>query len=333
MALLGGTLLLGATACNAFEGDDLYARPGQFFTADDGAKLNFYCMGKGSPTVVFESGEGDWSPSWATVQPVVSGWARTCSYDRAGAGFSGPGPLPSNDKRFAGELHSALHNGGIGGPYVLVGHASGGDIARAFADLYMSEVAGMVLIDPAERDVETTHDLDDLWRGIDERSRGHLTFCRDAVAAGKSTPFTPPPGHPGWTCLGYSFRGVPDARFSPTLNDALVGIMSTKVAMYEALLSGVDERISDVAYLQTHRRSLGSRPLRIILAAYEIPPTSRLPAAERIRFNEGFRTSGAHLLDLSTNAILISADTGAFVQFEKPDIVIGAIRDVYDQAR
>lgn len=332
-ASLGGTLLLQAPACNAFEGDTLYAKPGQFFTADDGAKLNFYCMGRGSPTVVFESGEGDWSPSWATVQPAVSGWTRTCSYDRAGGGFSGPGPLPSNDKRFAEELHSALRNGGVGAPYILVGHASGGDIVRVFADLYMSDVAGMVLIDPAERDVETTHDLDDIWRGIDERNRGHLTFCRDAVAAGKSSPFTPPPDHPGWTCLGYSFRGVPDPRFSPTLNDALVRIMSTKVAMYEALLSGVGQRASDVKYLQTHRRSLGSRPLRVILAAYEIPPTSRLPAAERIRFNEGFLASGAHLLDLSTNAKLISTDTGAFVQFEKPDLAIDAIRQVYDQTK
>ena len=73
--------------------------------------------------------------------------------------------------------------------------------------------------------------------------------------------------------------------------------------------------------------------MRVILAAYEIPPTSRLPAAERIRFNEGFRASGAHLLDLSTNAKLISTDTGAFVQFEKPDIVIDAIREVYDQTK
>ena len=85
--------------------------------------------------------------------------------------------------------------------------------------------------------------------------------------------------------------------------------MSTRVAMYEALLSGVGERASDLEYLQTHRGSLGSRPLRVILAAYEIPPTSRLPATERIRFNEGFRAAGANLLDLSTNAKLISTDT------------------------
>ena len=87
--------------------------------------------------------------------------------------------------RSVAELHSALRNGGIRGPYILVGHAIGGDIARVFADLHMSEVAGMVLIDPAERDVETTHDMDDLWRGIDERNAAYLKFCRDTLAAGK----------------------------------------------------------------------------------------------------------------------------------------------------
>ena len=54
-------------------------------------------------------------------------------------------------------------------------------------------------------------------------------------------------------------------------------------------------------------------------------------AAERSRFNEGFRAAGANLLDPSANARLISTDTGAFVQFEKPDIVIDAIREVYER--
>jgi pimeloyl-ACP methyl ester carboxylesterase len=332
--VLGATLLLSpANPSSAFEGDALYAKPGRFFTASDGAKLNFYCMGKGSPTVVLDSGEGDWSPSWTTVQPEVSQWTRVCSYDRAGAGFSTLGPLPTNSKRFAEELHSALLNGGIRGPYILVGHAYGGNNVRAFADVYMSDVAGMVLVGPDERDVETTHDLDDIWRSIDERNLGHLTFCRDAVAAGKTFPLTPPSDHPGWTCLDYSFRGVPDPAFSPELNASLERIMTTKVAMYEALLSGVGQRLWESEYLKTHRRSLGSRPLRVIISAYHLSTTSTRPAAERIKFEENRRIFEARLLDLSTNSKEILTETGAFVQFEKPDIVIDAIRDVYDQTK
>lgn len=332
-ALGAALLLMAASPSKAFEGDALYAKPGRFFTASDGAKLNFYCIGNGSPTVVFDAGEGDWSPSWATVQPEVSQWTRTCNYDRAGAGFSTLGPLPTNSKRFAEELHSALRSGGIRGPYILVGHAYGGNNLRLFADLYLSEVAGMVLVDPDERDVETTHDLDDIWRGIDARNGGHLAFCRDAIATGKAFPLTPPPDHPGWACLNYSFRGIPDPSFSPELNASLQKIMTTKVAMYEALLSGVGQRLWEKEYLKAHRKSLGSRPLRLITTAYHIPPTSTRPSEERIKFNEGKRAFEAKLLDLSSNAKMIRADTGPFVQFEKPDIVIQAIREVYDQAR
>jgi hypothetical protein len=56
-------------------------------------------------------------------------------------------------------------------------------------------------------------------------------------------------------------------------------------------------------------------------------------AAQRSRFNEGFRAAGVNLLDPSANARLISTDTGAFVQFEKPEIVIDAIREVYERTK
>ena len=73
--------------------DSVYARPGQLVDAG-GFRLNLYCMGSGSPTVVFDSGWGDWAPAWSKVQPQIAKWTRACSYDRAGAGFSDPGPCP-----------------------------------------------------------------------------------------------------------------------------------------------------------------------------------------------------------------------------------------------
>src|ERR1700733_11944543 len=82
-----------------------------------GFQLNLYCMGSGSPTVVFDSGWGDWAPVWSKVQPEVAKWTRACSYDRAGYGFSDPGPMPQTSVRIAEELYSALHHAGIAGPY------------------------------------------------------------------------------------------------------------------------------------------------------------------------------------------------------------------------
>src|SRR4029077_13276861 len=152
--VVSSLLVMQGTARGA-PGDDLYTHPGHIVPAGDGARLNLYCMGSGSATVIFDSGWEDWAPAWAVVQPQIAKWARACSYDRAGAGFSDAGPMPRTSVRIADELHSALHNAGITGPYILVAHAFGGDNVRAFADRYMKEAAGLVLVDADPSDVES----------------------------------------------------------------------------------------------------------------------------------------------------------------------------------
>jgi pimeloyl-ACP methyl ester carboxylesterase len=113
-----------------------------------GYRLHINCMGTGSPTVVIESGLGDWSASWSSwVQPQVAGTTRVCTYDRAGMGYSEPGPLPRTAARFADELHTLLQRAEIPGPYVLAGHSSGGLTVRVFAAAYPAEVVGVMLID------------------------------------------------------------------------------------------------------------------------------------------------------------------------------------------
>jgi pimeloyl-ACP methyl ester carboxylesterase len=107
-----------------------------------GFRLNLYCSGSGSPTVVFDSGYEDWASAWSKVQPQIAKWTRACSYDRAGAGFSDPGPMPRSSLRIAQELHTALHRAGIAGPYILVGSAFGGDNVRTFAVLHMGRDCG-----------------------------------------------------------------------------------------------------------------------------------------------------------------------------------------------
>src|SRR2546430_6053544 len=99
-------------------GDEIYARPGLIASAHDGARLNFTCLGEGSPAVVFDAGFSDWAPAWAVVQPRIAHFTRSCSYDRAGSGFSGPGPMPRTTERIATGRHDALLAGHIAGPYI-----------------------------------------------------------------------------------------------------------------------------------------------------------------------------------------------------------------------
>ena len=141
-----GMLLSTTTLAGAVPGDTLYSRAGKA-VPDGPGTLNFYCMGSGSPAVIFDAGFGDWSPSWAAVQPQVARWTRACAYDRAGYAFSDPGVMPRTSVRIADELNAALHDARISPPYVLVAHAFGSDNLRVFADRYMRDVGGMVLVD------------------------------------------------------------------------------------------------------------------------------------------------------------------------------------------
>jgi pimeloyl-ACP methyl ester carboxylesterase len=74
------------------------------------------------------------------------------AYDRAGQGWSDPGPRPRDAHQSAGELHAALQRAGIAGPYIVAGHSYGGLVVRAFADRYPDEVVGMVLVDASHPD-------------------------------------------------------------------------------------------------------------------------------------------------------------------------------------
>src|SRR5918999_1539738 len=107
---------------------------------------------RGGPTVILDSGMVSFSSNWAWVKPEVGQHVRVVAYDRAGLGWSDPGPKPRDAGRSARELHAALHGIGITGPYVLAGHSYGGLVVRTFAAVYRDEVAGMVLVDASHPD-------------------------------------------------------------------------------------------------------------------------------------------------------------------------------------
>ena len=110
-------------------------------------RLHIHCSGRGSPSVIFESGLGGTSLDWSRVQPAVSEFTRACSYDRAGYGWSESGPRPRHAARLAAELDRLLVYAGVPPPYVLVGHSFGGLAVRIFATRRERAVAGLVLVD------------------------------------------------------------------------------------------------------------------------------------------------------------------------------------------
>ena len=56
-----------------------------------GRRLHLHCTGERPPTVVVETGLGDFSFDWVLLQQRVSVFARICTYDRAGYAWSDEG--------------------------------------------------------------------------------------------------------------------------------------------------------------------------------------------------------------------------------------------------
>jgi len=246
--------------------------------------------------------------------------------------------MPRTSMRIADELHSALHNAGVAGPYILVGHAFGGYNARAFVYRYLPEIAGLVLIDTDVGDVEPT-EFKDHMHHVFLRQAAELRECRDAVAESKPLPPLPgPSGSPPRTCDQQFFRGLPEATWSAELNAKLSEIARSKVAMYDAFISEIEEMPRDEVYLQQHRRSLGSRPIRVLTASHHLTDrdTASTPKAEHLqhlKFDRDITESQARLLGLSSNAkqVFVDQSRNAYLQLDQPEIVTKAIREVYDQ--
>ncbi len=132
---------------------DLAATPPPGRLVDIGGhRLHLWCTGDGAPAVILDTGLGGSSAGWGYVQPDVARFTRVCSYDRAGMGYSDPGPSPRTARRIADELAELLVRSGIAGPVVLVGASIAGFDVRVFASDHADRAAGLVLVDASHED-------------------------------------------------------------------------------------------------------------------------------------------------------------------------------------
>ncbi len=151
--LIAVTALTGATWQWLATRRDLAATPPPGRLVDIGGyRLHLWCTGDGAPAVILDTGLGGSSAGWGVVQPVVARFTRVCSYDRAGMGYSDPGPSPRTARRIASELAELLTRSGIAGPVVLVGASIAGLDVRVFASDHPERTAGLVLVDASHED-------------------------------------------------------------------------------------------------------------------------------------------------------------------------------------
>jgi pimeloyl-ACP methyl ester carboxylesterase len=126
--------------------------------------------GSGPYTIIFESGFGTDLRAWRKVAPEAARLARVVTYSRAGHGQSEPRPEARTIEQNTAELGELIAAAKLAPPFILVGHSYGGLLARAFAASHPGQVAGMVLVDPAdERFNPALRQLDAARAAQDER--------------------------------------------------------------------------------------------------------------------------------------------------------------------
>lgn len=299
--------------------------PGKLVDAG-GHLLHINCLGEGSPTVLLESGAGDFSCDWALVHAAAAKQSRVCSYDRAGYAWSEAGPTPRTMQQIATELHTALVSARIEGPYVLVGQSLGGLIVRTYASKYPKETAGMVLVDSSHEDMlisltDRTTGKENIVR-FREMSRGREIPPTREVKSDNSS--KPPQAQPSSTTV--SKLDSPYNKLPPSLQQVRLWSMS-QPNYGLARSSEFDFLPEEMARIYSERSKskypLGNIPLFVLTRA-----KSKLPdgGEAKEKLNESHDRLQADLANLSTNSKqIISANGGHHIQLDDPELVIDAI--------
>jgi pimeloyl-ACP methyl ester carboxylesterase len=293
-----------------------YPVPGEMVDVG-GYTMHLYCTGEGgAPTIVMDSGLGGTVLDWQLVQPEVAEFARVCTYDRAGAGWSDEGAQPRTSQQFVDELHALLDNARIEGPYVLVGHSLGGANMQLYARQYPNDVAGMVLVDSAL--VPENPQITQLTAALQPSPVWTKILTTFGVVR-LLTMLEP---------VGYPFSELP-----PDSADEALAISSRTPHLYE----GADESSSlleSISEVHAAPMSLGDKPLIVLTAGPLQLEGMGLSQEQAHQIDEAHSEHQADLARRSQNGKqIIAEESGHYIHLEQPDLVIDAIRQVVDAAR
>lgn len=296
-----------------------------------GWRLHLNCTGESrasQPTVILEAGLGDFSVEWSLVQPGVAKFARVCSYDRAGDGWSELGPHPRTFRQIVYELHTLLDKAGVKPPLVLVGHSYGGWLVRQYASIYPADVVGMVLVEAG---------ADNPWRMVS----GKLVRSSE-LAKGQVVPEVkisgplrvsdiPPEALIQMKAGAESLAKHPNEPPRDKLPPDAQRMRAWALAQIGHIAAGVNPfEHEELAGLRAERAKskypLGDKPLIVLTRGRQEEDTKAL--------EEEHRQDHAAVAAMSRNGKLVIATfSGHHIQLDEPEVVVQAIRDVLAASR
>jgi pimeloyl-ACP methyl ester carboxylesterase len=324
-----------------FEGEgqipsSVYTHSAELFAVNGQRRLNMYCVGAGTPVIVFISGAWQNTMTWRRVQGRASQSSRACSYDRAGLGFSDPATRDSTAENAVDDLKNLLDSAKIKTPIVLVGHSAGGLYAMLFAASYRDRVAGIVLVDPSDPEANNSLALSghlppdnvEETRRQTEVNHQLLRRCADLAREGLLTPSNTDP---------YCLMNEADPVLKKELDRQHVRLQTKEAILSEMLSQDALEGEYSLNGLQFRKAigngSFGKLPL-ILLRCASRPKHPALPQ-EIFEKNEavfiaGYERMAAHS---SIGSVRSIPNSGHNIQLDQPEAVVTAIQDVVAAVR
>jgi pimeloyl-ACP methyl ester carboxylesterase len=273
----------------------------------DGYKMHYLKRGEGKTTVIFESGlDFAGHLSWGKVQDEISKSATTISYDRAGILRSQSSNKPRTCENIANELYELKEKLGVNESCILVVHSLGGLIARCYAKKYISTLKGVVFVDASHPD-----QLDNLPTSIKAKMK-------------------PPAKWIGTLITNLGISRVATNKMTDKLYRNIENIKSIKAEINKYLITSSNAAFEELKMVkQMTKAAKGATfkdiPFRVLTAIEE-----GKKGDEKIFF-EHFSKLQTQSLELSTNSKQTFVKSGHYIQLEKPEVVIEAIRNIVEE--
>ncbi|AHK04939.1 MULTISPECIES: alpha/beta fold hydrolase [Rhizobium/Agrobacterium group] len=283
-----------------------------------GRNIHLDCRGQGSPAVIFEAGlDGYGTLSWAKVHDSVGRFTRACAYDRAGIMWSEPKSTLQHADAVAEDLQAVLVAAGEKGPFILVGHSIGGPYSMAYTRKFGDEVAGLVFVDASHPDQVAR---------FAEVAKATLDSTGEAVQIASTLAWT------GIIRLMATADGAHDVPVPVT--EKANAFISTSLAAVVSENMNVDRTLGEAGGLRT----LGDRPLVVLTAMAPLGndalSAEKMSRQEDTRRREVWRKLHEDQASWSTRSRhQLLADSGHYIQFTRPDVVIAAILEVVNTVR